>query len=133
MVLSPDSTRDGDDGVLEAREIMDMTLTSDLVVLSACETGRGRYGRGEGVVGMAWALFVAGSPAVVVSQWKVDAASTTDLMVAFHGSLQTRTRTGATLFRKADALQRASRAVLGDPRYRHPYYWAGFVVIGDAR
>lgn len=132
VVLAPDATRDGDDGVLEAREIMNLRLASDLVVLSACETGRGRFGRGEGVIGMAWALFVAGVPATVVSQWKVDAASTSDLMVAFHRALRAPT-TQAGGLAKAMALQRASREVLADARYRHPFYWAGFVVIGDAR
>lgn len=132
VVLAPDATRDGDDGVLEAREIINLRLASDLVVLSACETGRGRFGRGEGVIGMAWALFVAGVPATVVSQWKVDAASTSDLMVAFHRSLRAST-TRAGGFAKAEALQRASREVLADARYRHPFYWAGFVVVGDAR
>lgn len=133
VVLAPDPRDAGDDGVLEAREIMNLRLGSDLVVLSACESARGTFGRGEGVIGMSWALFVAGVPATVVSQWKVDAASTSDLMVAFHRQWRGMSGGRDAVHAKAVALQRASRAVLADARYRHPYYWAGFVVMGDAR
>src|SRR6185295_4675659 len=76
-----------DDGLLEAWEIMQLDLKADLAILSACETARGRIGAGEGVIGLAWALFVAGCPSIIVSQWKVDSASTRDLMVNFHRSL----------------------------------------------
>lgn len=124
VVLSPGSARE--DGLLEAEEIMDLSLRADLVVLSACESGRGRIAKGEGLIGLSWALFVAGSPTSVVSQWKVDSASTGDFMVALHRQL--RARTGG----KADALRAASRAMLAKPAYRHPFYWAGFVMMGDA-
>ena len=60
-----------DDGLLEAREIMQLHLHGDLVVLSACQTARGRFGAGEGMAGMSWAFLVAGVPTVVASQWKV--------------------------------------------------------------
>ena len=63
---------------------MNVPLSADLVVLSACETARGRIAPGEGILGLMWAVFVAGSPATLVSQWRVDSASTTKLMVAFH-------------------------------------------------
>jgi CHAT domain-containing protein len=51
---------------------MQLNLHADLVVLSACQTARGRIGAGEGVVGISWAFFVAGVPTTAVSQWKVD-------------------------------------------------------------
>jgi CHAT domain-containing protein/Tfp pilus assembly protein PilF len=124
LVLSPSG--DKEDGLLEAWEILNLDLNADLAVLSACETGRGRVGAGEGVIGLSWALFVAGCPTTVVSQWKVDSASTTELMLAFHRNL----RKGQA---KAAALQSAALKVLADSRYRHPFYWAGFVVVGDAR
>src|ERR1041384_4156587 len=82
---------DGDsneDGLLEAWEIMKLNLNADLVVLSACETARGRVGAGEGMIGLSWALFVAGCPTTVVSQWQVESSSTTELMLAFHRSLK---------------------------------------------
>lgn len=77
-----------DDGLLEAREIMQMNLHANLVVLSACQTARGRIGAGEGVVGISWAFFVAGVPTTVVGQWKVDSASTASLMISFHRHLK---------------------------------------------
>lgn len=114
-----------DDGLLEAREIMQLDLHADLVVLSACQTARGRIGAGEGMVGMSWAFFVAGVPTMVASQWKVDSASTAKLMIDFHKRLREETTTS-----KAAILQQASLALMKDPRYRHPYFWAGFVLMG---
>lgn len=61
-----------EDGLLEAWEIMRLELCSRLVVSSACETARGRYSAGEGLIWMTWAFFVAGAPTSVVSQWKVE-------------------------------------------------------------
>jgi CHAT domain-containing protein len=115
-----------EDGLLEAWEIMKMDLKIDLAVLSACETARGRVGEGEGVIGFTWALFVAGSPTTVVSQWKVDSASTTQLMLEFHRRLK-----ASDGFLKAHSLQQAAVKLMRDSRYRHPFYWAGFVVVGD--
>ena len=115
-----------EDGLLEAWEMMNLELQADLVVLSACETARGRLGAGEGVIGMTWALFVAGAPALVVSQWKVESASTTELMIEFHRSL----KSGAG---KSEAMRRASLKLIADRRYGHPFYWAGFIVVGDGR
>ncbi len=113
-----------EDGLLEAWEIMQLDLQADLAVLSACETARGRIGAGEGVIGLSWALFVAGCPTTVVSQWKVESSSTTELMLAFHRNL----RTGAT---KGEAMRQAALKLMADKRYHHPFYWAGFIVVGD--
>src|SRR5215813_2956694 len=77
-----------EDGLLEAWEIMKLDLKTDLTVLSACETARGRVGAGEGMIGLSWAIFVAGCPTTVVSQWKVESASTTELMLEFHRQLK---------------------------------------------
>ena len=112
-----------EDGRLEAWEVMELGLRADLAVLSACETGRGRVGRGEGLIGLSWAFFVAGCPTTVVSQWRVDARSTSRLMVAFHRGL-------AAGRSKADALRDAALALKRDPRFRHPFYWAAFIVVG---
>ncbi len=125
LVLSQGSKEE--DGLLEAWELMNMDLQADLVVLSACETARGRFGAGEGVIGLSWALFVAGTPTTVVSQWKVDSASTTQLMVEFHRQLR---RTNSSLT-KAAALRAAALQQMKAHAYRHPFYWAGFIVIGD--
>ncbi len=121
-----------DDGLLEAWELMQMDLRADLAVLSACETARGRFGAGEGVIGLTWALFVAGVPSTVVSQWKVESASTRDLMLNFHRQLRAPAATKADLT-KAEALRQAALKVMKNPETSHPFYWAGFVLVGDGR
>ncbi len=110
-------------GVLEAHDMMDLSLRADMVVLSGCETGRGKAGNGEGLIGMSWALFIAGSPSTVASQWKVESDSTTRLMLGFHRNLQHSS--------KARALQQAQMEVMKRPEYRHPFYWSGFVLMGE--
>ena len=120
---------DGDvenDGSLEAREIMNMQINADLAVLSACETGNGRLSPGEGVIGMSWAFFVAGTRSMVVSQWRVNSASTSQLMKNFYRALASQPNRG----NKSQALRGASELLLKDPRYRHPFYWASFVLVG---
>ena len=113
-----------EDGLLEAWELMEMDLKAQMVVLSACDTARGHVGAGEGMIGMTWALFVAGVPTTVASQWKVPSETTTRLMVAFHKKAQQMT--------KAEAWREAALEMIRDPRYRmKPFYWAGFVVVGD--
>ena len=129
LVLAPSSGDGHDDGLLEAWEIMDTQLRADLVVLSACETARGRVAPGEGIIGLMWAVFVAGSPATLVSQWQVDAASSTALMVAFHREWID----GQRQVSRARALQRASLSVLHTSGFSHPFYWAGFILAGDGR
>jgi CHAT domain-containing protein len=105
-------------------------LNADLVVLSACETARGRVGTGEGMIGLSWALFIAGSPTSILSQWKVDSASTTELMVEFHRQFKAQMAKPADSFSAARALREADLKLLRSERYRHPFYWAGFVVTG---
>lgn len=122
----PDNTADGR---LEAWEVMNLGITADLAVLSACETARGLVGEGEGVVGLSWSLLAAGASTAVVSLWNVDSASTTDLMIAFHEQLlspplRAEPRTAP------HALRVAAMRIMKMPAYRHPFYWAGFVAVG---
>ncbi|HTD23962.1 MAG TPA: CHAT domain-containing tetratricopeptide repeat protein [Terriglobales bacterium] len=121
----------GEDGLLEAWEVINLNLKADLVVLSACETARGKASSGEGLIGMSWAFFVAGAPSLVASQWKVDSASTTELMLHFHRGLHPTAGAQGHSLAKARALQQAELSVMKRPEYRHPYYWAGFVIVGD--
>ncbi len=123
ILSSPGNKAGAEDGLIEAWELMRMNLNSDLVVLSACETGRGRVADGEGLIGLTWALFVAGAKTTVVSQWQVEAGSTTELMVGLHQRL----RKGEE---PAQALRGAVLALMKDERYRHPMYWSAFVVAG---
>jgi len=120
---------DGEDGALEAREMMTMHLSADLVVLSACDTARGDVHAGEGLIGMTWALFAAGCPSVIASDWRVGSATTEILMESFYRNWL-RARAAAQPFAKAEALRRARLSLLRDPRWRHPYYWAPFVLVG---
>lgn len=121
-------TTDGhsnEDGLLEAWEIMGMELNAEMAVLSACDTARGRVGAGEGLIGMTWALFVAGVPTTVASQWAVPSNTTAKLMVAFHENVKR--------VPKAEALRQAALQMIKDQRFRmKPYYWAGFIVLGHS-
>ncbi len=130
VLLAQAEGGNGEDGLLEAWEIMKLDLKADLAVLSACETARGRIGAGEGMIGLSWALFVAGCPTSVVSQWKVDSASTTELMLEFHRQLKSQMTNRADSFSAARALREAALKLQRTASYRHPFYWAGFVVAG---
>jgi CHAT domain-containing protein/uncharacterized protein HemY len=116
------------DGRLEARQIMDMNLNAELAVLSACETANGKVAPGEGVIGMSWAFFVAGTRSIAVSQWKISSASTSEFMTAFYQNLHPDNQRGNR--NKAEAIREAELTLLKDDRYRHPFYWAGFIIIG---
>ena len=115
-----------EDGILTARELLDLRLSAELIVFSACETARGANQIGEGIIGLTWATFAAGVPAQVVSQWSVDDAVTASLMGAFYRGL----KQGKS---KDAALRDAALGLLRDGSHSHPFYWAPFVVMGDWR
>ncbi len=118
-----------EDGGLRAYEILEkMHLNADLVVLSACETGLGGETKNEGIVGLTRAFQYAGARSVVVSVWEVADESTARLMV----ELYRQRRAGKS---KDEALRAAQLSLLGSGSgaLSHPYYWAGFVLVGDWR
>jgi CHAT domain-containing protein len=120
-----DPRHDLDYGLLLAIDVLDLDLTAtELVVLSACDTGRGRAIVAQGLWGLPLALQVAGAQRTVSSLWPVDDDSTCELMTAFYRAI-------ASGQRPAAALQAAARLV----RQTHPEprYWAPFVMIGDQR
>jgi CHAT domain-containing protein len=117
------SNDEENDGILEAREVADMTLGADLAVLSACDTGSGRISEGEGMVGLSWAFLAAGCPTTIVSQWKADSAATAKLMIELHR----RITQGDSA---AQALRRAQKSLMRSETHWHPYYWAPFIVVG---
>lgn len=125
VVLAPGRKRDHQDGLLEAWEIMGLDLVADLVVLSACETARGRVATGEGMLGFTWSLFLANCPTSVSSQWKVPSDSTTLLMIEFHKRF-------AQAVPIAQALQQAAIEVRKVEEFKHPYHWASFIATGVA-
>ncbi|MEM9908508.1 MAG: CHAT domain-containing protein, partial [Cyanobacteria bacterium P01_D01_bin.44] len=110
-----------DDGLLTAQEVLDLTLQADLVVLSACNTGRGKI-TGDGVVGLSRSFLGAGANSLVASLWSVPDRSTAFLMSAFYQNLQTNPD-------KAQALRQAMLAT--QAQYPNPRDWAAFVLIGQ--
>jgi CHAT domain-containing protein len=110
-------------GLLTAKEIQDLKLNAELVVLSACNTGRGRI-TGDGVIGLSRSLITAGVPSVIVSLWSVPDAPTGDLMVEFYRNWQQRK------LDKAQALRQAMLTTMKtDP---NPINWAAFMLMGEA-
>jgi CHAT domain-containing protein/tetratricopeptide (TPR) repeat protein len=132
IVLAQVRNDKAEDGILEAREIVEQDLRASLVVLSSCDTARGAEYAGEVPVGLSWALFVAGTPASLVTQWKVADESTATLMQGFYRrwGFGIQDPAGTTKFR---ALQLAQKDLLGSKSYSHPHYWASFTLIGDPR
>ncbi|HYV03601.1 MAG TPA: CHAT domain-containing protein, partial [Blastocatellia bacterium] len=117
------------DGRLQVYEIYGSKLKRmRLTVLSACQTGVGRYFRGEGMIGMARAFLVARVPVVVASLWSVDSDATAELMIRFH---RYRKRDAAATSSE-EALWKAKRSLLLDQagRYHNPSCWAAFEIIG---
>ena len=131
LALAPGGVNE--DGLLEAWELTQLDLKADLAVLSACETARGRIGAGEGMIGLSWAMFIAGVPSIVVSQWKVESAGTRDLMVNFHRALIAQPPPAKAKATKTEALRQAALKLMKRPETSHPFYWAGFVLVGDGR
>ena len=116
------NTSPKDDGLLTAEEILDLKLNADLVVLSACDTGRGRI-TGDGVIGLSRSFISAGVPSIVVSLWSVDDDSTAFLMTEFYQNLQQGIDKGTAL-RKA--------MLSAKEKYENPLQWAAFTLIGEA-
>jgi len=113
-----------DDGVLTALEAATLDLRgTQMVVLSACETGVGAIDRGEGVQGLRRALIVAGSESQVMSLWQVDDDATQGLMQGMYKHLLSGKE-------RAISLQRVKRAMLRSEEYSHPYYWGAFIASG---
>lgn len=108
--------------LLYVRDLYNFKLNADLVTLSACETGLGELQRGEGIVSLARAFSYAGAKSIVTSLWSVEDKRTQELMTAFYKALHRGKLKDA-------ALQEAKLALIR--RYGDPYFWAGFIGIGD--
>jgi tetratricopeptide (TPR) repeat protein len=112
--------------VLRAMEIGRLHLRASLAVLSSCESAQGGIRFGEGVAGLTSAFIAAGVPAVVATLWPVDDRLTAFFMDRFYSAISE----GETI---GTSLASAQASVREDPRTRDPFYWAGFVLVGDGR
>ena len=148
------------DGILHMREVFQLKLDAELVVLSACQTGLGKNLGGEGVVGLSTAFFFAGTPSLVMSLWNVPDTPTALLMHRFYSNLKAgKTKAAALREAKAwlrnltrDDLKKLGRAdpvigqltrglgkaiesekgrLLSPKPFAHPHYWACFILTGD--
>jgi CHAT domain-containing protein len=113
------------EGYLRLRDIYNLKLPVDLVVLSACNTGLGKDVKGEGLIGLTRGFMYAGAASVVASLWKVDDEATAELMRLFYGYML---RDGLA---PAAALRKAQVSMSQQKRWQSPYYWAGFVIQGQ--
>jgi CHAT domain-containing protein len=112
-----------DDGMLSAAEMFGLPLApNSLVVLSACDTGQAQATRANEILGMVRGLLYAGANNMVLSSWRVDAASTALWMETFYREAQSR--------KLSDAARLALLTVKKNPQYSHPYYWSPFLLIG---
>lgn len=115
-----------EDGLLNTYEIYSMKLNCRMSVLSSCNSGSGKLQRGEGVISLARGFIYAGCPSIIMTLWTVEDKSGVDLMTIFYQNLKTgQNKTEALRQAKLDFLENA------DPLKAHPYFWAGYVVIGD--
>ncbi len=120
LLLTPS---DKEDGKLTVNEIFDLQLKSGLVTLSACQSGISRIKKGDELMGFPRAFIYAGSPTVVASLWNVSDEATAYLMEQFYKNLKETD--------KAEALRKAQLDMIQDPKYKSPFLWAAFYLIGS--
>jgi CHAT domain-containing protein len=135
MFSRVDLARDGangstDDGRLEVHEVLGLNVTSPLIVLSGCETAMAEEWSGDplrpaGVATLAQAFLQAGAGNVIATLWRIDDAASAELVRRFYAATDEDDVAGA--------LARAQRAMIRNAEYAAPYYWAGFVLMGDGR
>ena len=144
LVLAKEPEGTGQDGFLTPGDVEQLNMNCDLTVLSACDTGSGKYYTGEGIMGLSRSFLLAGSRSVIVSLWPVSSEATVELMSLFYQHL----RSGKS---KAESLRLAQLAMIhlketrtssdrgvkvasktgADTYTAHPFYWAPFVLIGE--
>jgi CHAT domain-containing protein/tetratricopeptide (TPR) repeat protein len=147
--LAGEKSEDLEDGILTAYEAMNLNLdNTDLVVLSACETGLGEIKNGEGVYGLQRAFKVAGAKSIIMSLWKVSDQATQELMVSFYknwlgSEIVGTAKSGHSasgqqaVWPKAPTAGTTKRAAFLKAqkvlkvKYPDPYFWGAFVMVGE--
>jgi CHAT domain-containing protein len=122
-VLSQKGNPPDVDGYVTASEWPLYDVKSDLTVLSACDTGVGRTQAGESVMGLPYALFVAGNKNTLLSLWPVEDNATAEFMRRFFAKL----KAGVS---QPDALSQTKQEFSKEPKWSHPAFWAAFVLYG---
>ena len=123
--LPQEPKANSNDGVLYLNELYGLRLPhTRLVILSACQSGLGQYYKGEGIVSLVRPFLASGVPTVVASLWPVDSRATSELMIAFH------TRRKLNNRKTGEALHDAQLKLIQSEQFRHPLYWAPFIVVG---
>ena len=120
-----DRQRHSQDGFLRLDDIYNLDMPVQLVVLSTCDSAVGKTIGSEGAFSLARAFFYAGTPRVLASLWPIDDRATARFMELFYRALLVEHQSAPA------AVRTAQRQMASDPRWRAPYYWAGFVVQGD--
>ena len=125
VAMTP-SHQEDQDQVLYVKDILNMRLKANLVVVSACDTGIGKYQRGEGILSVARGFSYAGAKSILTTLWNIDDHKTSFLMTFFYQYLKRGMGKDEALHRaKIDFLEQFTN------EETHPYYWAPFVLIGD--
>jgi CHAT domain-containing protein len=128
LAPGPDHTKREDDGRLETHEVLSLAIHSRLVFLSGCETAIGgswfgQYSRHDDYATLAQAFLFAGASNVVATLWRIDDRAAAAFARRFYAELASTS--------PANALARAQRALMEDPTYASPYYWAAYTVSGS--
>ena len=121
IFLSADETNDG---LLTVSDLYRIETNANIVVLSACETGRGTLENGDELIGLVRGFLFSGSSSIVASLWQVDDEATREFMLRFYEALL---QDGYSL---GEALRKAKFDLSQDVRWAHPVYWAPFVLYG---
>lgn len=114
-----------EDEILQMREVFNLKLNSDLVTLSACQTGLGQFIKGEGIEGLSRAFFYAGASSALISLWTVHDQATSQFMERYYFHL----RSSNSIM---NALQKTKLEMINSDILSHPYYWAGFIITGNS-